>query len=82
MSGGHDRLKKLRWQSRRGMKELDVLLEAFIKAQGERLLAGDWPCLEMLLAEEDDVLFDWISGRNLPQDSAMVELIGRITHAC
>jgi len=81
MSGGPDRLKKLRWQSRRGMKELDVLLEAFIETQGECLAAGDWPCLEMLLAEEDDVLLDWISGRNLPQESAMVELIWSITHA-
>jgi len=81
MSGGHDRLKKLRWQCRRGMKELDVLLEAFIKAQDERLLAGDWPGLERLLGEEDDVLFDWISGRNLPADPAMVELIRSITRA-
>ncbi len=81
MSGGHDRLKKLRWQSRRGMKELDVLLEAFIRTQRGRLLAGDWPEFERLLGEEDDVLFDWIAGRNLPQDDAMVELIKRITHA-
>lgn len=81
MSGGHDRLKKLRWQSRRGMKELDVLLEAFIEAQAERLLAGDWPGFERLLDQEDDVLFDWISGRNLPPDAAMAELIRRITHA-
>jgi len=81
MSGGHERLKKLRWQSRRGMKELDMLLEAFIAAQGERLLAGDWPGLEPLLEEEDDVLYDWISGRNLPPDPAMVELIKSITHA-
>jgi len=81
MSGGRERLRKLRWQSRRGMKELDMLLEAFIAAQGERLLSGDWPGLELLLEEEDDVLFDWISGRNLPPDHAMVELIKSIAHA-
>lgn len=63
------------------MKELDVLLEAFIKMQGERLLAGEWPGLERLLAEEDDVLYDWISGRNLPADTALVELIKSISHA-
>jgi antitoxin CptB len=80
MSGGQERLKKLRWQSRRGMKELDVLLEAFIKTQGERLLAGEWPGLELLLDAEDDVLYDWISGRNLPPDPAMVELIKSITN--
>ena len=80
MSGGQERLKKLRWQSRRGMKELDVLLEAFIKTQAERLLAGEWPGLELLLDAEDDVLYDWISGRNLPPDPAMVELIKSITN--
>lgn len=80
MSGGHKRLKMLRWQSRRGMKELDVLLEAFIQTQGERLLAGGWPELERLLGEEDDVLLDWISGRNLPPDRGLVELIKSITH--
>ena len=58
-----------------------MLLEAFIETQGERLLAGAWPGFEVLLDEEDDVLFDWISGRNLPTDPAMVELIRRITHA-
>jgi len=81
MPGAHERLRKLRWQSRRGMKELDVLLEAFIAGQREVLLAGGWPGLEQLLGEEDDVLFDWISGRNLPADPAMLELIRRLTHA-
>lgn len=81
MPGGHERLRKLRWQSRRGMKELDVLLEAFLEKQTPDLLAGGWPQLERLLDEEDDVLFDWISGRNLPADPAMLELVKRLTHA-
>jgi len=81
MSGGHDRLKKLRWQSRRGMKELDVLFEAFIEVQAERLVAGDWPGLERLLDQEDDVLLDWIAGRNMPPDPTMVELVKSIKHA-
>jgi antitoxin CptB len=81
MPGGQERLRKLRWQSRRGMKELDVLLESFIASQGARLLAGDWPELELLLGQEDDVLFDWISGRNLPRNPAMLTLIERLVNA-
>jgi antitoxin CptB len=81
MLDGHARLKKLRWQSRRGMKELDVLFEAFFLRQAELLLAGAWPGLESLLGQEDDVLFDWVSGRNLPADPAMLELIETLTHA-
>ena len=63
------------------MKELDVLFEAFFEKQAESLAAGDWPQLEVLLAQEDDVLFDWISGRNLPSDPLMLNLIKTLTHA-
>jgi len=63
------------------MKELDVLFEAFFVKQAEPLLAGDWQELEELLGQEDDVLFDWISGRNLPADPAMLTLINKLTDA-
>ena len=78
---GQDRLKMLRWKSRRGMKELDVLLEKFFDQQAESLLAGNWPQLEELLAQEDDVLFDWISGRNLPANPGLLKLIKTLTNA-
>ena len=81
MLNGHDRVKKLRWQSRRGMKELDVLFEAFFVKQAGPLLAGAWPELEALLEQEDDVLFDWVSGRNLPADPAILNLINTLTNA-
>lgn len=71
----------LRWKSRRGMKELDVLLEAFFDQQAESLHAGGWPQLEELLAQEDDVLFDWISGRNLPANPGLLKLIKILTNA-
>ena len=78
MLNGQDRVKKLRWKSRRGMKELDVLFEAFFKQQAASLAAGEWPELEDLLSREDDVLFDWISGRNLPSDPAVLNLINTL----
>jgi antitoxin CptB len=81
MLSGEDRLRKLRWQSRRGMKELDVLFEAFFKQQAESLLAGGWPQLDELLTQEDDVLFDWISGRNLPANAETLVLIKTLTNA-
>ena len=81
MLSGEDRVKKLRWKSRRGMKELDVLLEAFFEQQVDSLATGDWPELEELLAREDDVLFDWISGRNLPSNPAMLNLIDTLINA-
>ena len=73
------RLKKLRWKSRRGMKELDVLFEAFFERNQRALAEGGWPQLEALLEQEDDVLYDWISGRNLPDNPQLIELIKTIT---
>lgn len=79
-SRGNARLKTLRWKSRRGMKELDVLLEAFLIQQATALKEGKWPVLEEFLAQEDDVLFDWISGRDLPVNNELVMLIDQLTH--
>ena len=80
MPDGHSSVKKLRWQARRGMKELDVLFEAFFDKQTEALQAGEWPEIEHLLSQEDDVLFDWISGRNLPLDPNVLSLIKKLTN--
>ena len=63
------------------MKELDVLFEAFFVNQAEALLEGAWPELEVLLEQEDDVLFDWVSGRDLPADPALLNLIKILTNA-
>ena len=63
------------------MKELDVLFEAFFVKQNKLLLEGGWPELEAFLGQEDDVLFDWVSGRNLPSDPATLVLINTLTNA-
>jgi antitoxin CptB len=81
MLSAENRVKRLRWKARRGMKELDVLLETFFAQQTAAILAGDWPQLELFLSQEDDVLFDWISGRDLPDDPSMLLLINTLTHA-
>ena len=81
MLSGQDRLKMLRWKSRRGMKELDVLFELFFEEQAEAVSGDGWPQLEEFLKQEDDVLFDWISGRNLPSDPAVLKLIETLIHA-
>ena len=71
MRGGHMqnqvRPKRLRWRCRRGMKELDVLLERFLERERAPLAAGRWAELEILLETEDDVLWRWL------QDPAAVD---------
>jgi antitoxin CptB len=55
---GTERMRRLQWLCRRGMKELDILLLGFLEQNRSALARGDWPELEMLLGWEDDVLWD------------------------
>ena len=55
-----NRIRKLRWLCRRGMKELDVLLESFLEQNQQALKSGSWPELEALLRNEDDVFWTWV----------------------
>ena len=69
------RMRKLQWLCRRGMKELDVLLESFLEREQRALRLGAWPELEALLAEEDDRIWDWL----LHPDTS--EVYGPLIHA-
>jgi antitoxin CptB len=72
------RVKKLRWLCRRGMKELDVLLEDFLARHDQNLTAGCWPELESLLAQEDDLLWDWLQQPAREQAAPYHELLHKI----
>jgi antitoxin CptB len=73
-----ERIKKLRWLCRRGMKELDVLLEAFLEKNTEELNSGAWPIFETFLNQEDDQLWHWLQGRETPQSQVFQPLISEI----
>lgn len=75
---GEDRVKKLKWLCRRGMKELDLLLEHFISIHRNALAAGDWPEFETLLKNEDDILWDWLQNPATVAASPYSELLARI----
>ena len=64
------RVNKLKWLCRRGMKELDVLLEAFLVQHQQELSEGCWPEFESLLQNEDDRLWDWVQQPATEQASA------------
>ncbi len=77
---GPQRLSRLRWLTRRGMKELDVMLERFVLQQSTELSDGAWPSFEAFLQSEDDRLWDWLQGRETPANTdyrALVEAIRR-----
>jgi len=69
------RASRMKWRCRRGMKELDLLLERFIDRHSDALSAGQWPELENLLELEDDRLWDWLQNPAAPDASAYRELL-------
>jgi len=70
--------KRLQWQCRRGMLELDVFLQKFLKCAYQKLLPSDKAIFSRLLESADQDLFVWLTGREKPEDpdfARMVEMI-------
>jgi len=72
MSNGIDRL---RWQCRRGMLELDLLLEAFLEKSYPSLSEREQRDFIRLLDAPDPELMAWIMGDETPDDPAIKELM-------
>jgi len=74
-------LKRLRWQCRRGMREMDMLLERWLDAH----FAGADHELRRQFAEllqtEDDLLWSWIMEKNVPADASLTHLLAQIRTA-
>jgi succinate dehydrogenase flavin-adding protein (antitoxin of CptAB toxin-antitoxin module) len=69
-------LERLKWKSRRGLLELDLVFARFWKESGARMTEGEAAGLERLLAMPDNDLLDLVMGRaELPETHlrAMVE---------
>lgn len=70
-------LAQLKWRSRRGMLELDVLLERFVQRELEILNAAELGQYEALLELPDAELLDLLCGRTAPLPG-LAALIRRI----
>jgi antitoxin CptB len=68
-------LSKLRWRCRRGMREMDILLQHFLDRHYLRLDAGQQAAFAELLNEPDQDLLNWILGRSDPPRADYVPLI-------
>jgi antitoxin CptB len=78
MGGGDERVRRLKWLCRRGMKELDLLLERFIETEHAALREGAWPEFEELLGVEDDLLWDWMQNPRQAQAAPYRRLLEQI----
>lgn len=71
-------LRRLRWQCRRGMLELDHLLNRFLDLGYGDLTVPERQTFLILLAEPDPRLSDWFMARAVPPDPALRALVQRI----
>jgi antitoxin CptB len=67
--------KKLAWHSRRGMRELDLLLLPFVERTLPQLPEELQRLYQRLLEEEDQDLFCWLVQREPVRDAVMQKLV-------
>lgn len=66
---------RLRWRCRRGIKEMDLLLEKFLSEIYPRLDATEKKHFERFLDETDLDILAWITGKSLPDDPAYQKFV-------
>lgn len=75
----HHQLKEIYWRSRRGMLELELKLVPFVRDCYPSLSPDMQAAYVALLAEEDWQIFDWIQGKETPEDDTMRNLVASIS---
>ena len=73
-----ERKARLYWQCRRGMLELDELLQGFFKQQIDSLTESQLHSFEALLKSPDDLLLEYLMGRTIPMDAGMADVVAKI----
>lgn len=70
-----EKLKRLRWQCRRGMLELDLVLLTFLDKNYLNLSTADQELFEQLLTYSDQELYCYLIKRQPIENGAMQILI-------
>ena len=71
-------LKKLRWRCRRGMRELDQLLDRWLERQWRQSPTAERTVFLRLLDTEDDTLWRWFLGHEVSSDVEIAALDEKI----
>ena len=71
--------RRLLWRCRRGLRELDVLLERFARGELPRASVEQRRLLTRFLELPDPVLMDYLLGQVIAPEPELVELAVRIT---
>jgi antitoxin CptB len=71
--------RRLLWRCRRGMKELDLLLERFARERYAGATGAQKDAFAQLLELPDPVLADYLFGHAVPPEPQVAELARLIT---
>jgi len=74
-------LERLRWRSRRGLLELDLVFAQFWAGPGQEMDAGEAAALERLLLLPDNDLLDMVMGRAVAHDDAAARMLEKLRAA-
>ena len=72
---------RLYWQCRRGMRELDFVLQDFLESCYETLSAAEIQAFQDLLSYPDPLLLEYLMGRMQPSDRVIADVVTKIRHA-
>ena len=71
----------LRWRCRRGMLELDLLLEQFVKTSLKHLQDNEMQALDRLLDYPDQVMLELLMLQSSSADKEINQLVTKIRNA-
>jgi succinate dehydrogenase flavin-adding protein (antitoxin of CptAB toxin-antitoxin module) len=74
-------LERLKWKSRRGLLELDIVFERFWKRAGNEMDEREAAALDRLLALPDNDLLDLVMGRAEIRDAGLTALLDKLRAA-
>lgn len=74
-------VNRLRWRCRRGMRELDVLLERYLQERYPSAPAAEQQAFAALLEVPDPQLFAYVVQREVPVDPEWAHVIARLRNA-
>ncbi len=71
-------VERLKWRSRRGLLELDLLFQRYWKGPGASMSEAEAATLEQLLLLPDNDLLDLVMGRAQARDAASAALVEKL----
>lgn len=69
---------RLKWHCRRGMRELDVLLERYLERDYVNAPPPQKAAFETLLSLQDPEILELLTGRVMPEDNHLSDVVQRL----